>query len=107
MRDDRAMTISSQATATIAPPEWAFGFTHATVLMSGRFLMRSAMAIELVTSPPGVSRSKMISSTPFFSASTIRRRIDSTITSVISPSRWIMAAFAVDVVAGSDSTEAT
>jgi len=73
MRDDLAITISSQATATMAPPECALVLTQATVFMPERFLTMSAIPIELVTSPPGVSSSKMMTVAPLARASAMRR----------------------------------
>ena len=84
MREERDMTISSQATEIIEPPEMALGLTQATVLMSVILLIWSAIAMQLCTIPPGVSSSKMMTSAPFALASSIRRLTLPAVTSVIS-----------------------
>jgi hypothetical protein len=80
--------ISRHASAMIAPPEYASGFTHATVLLMRDCLMEVQMSRTAPTSPPGVSRSKTIAPAPPASAILIRRATLWAVTRSIGP--WIV-----------------
>ncbi len=67
------MTISRQASAMIAPPEYASGFTHATVLAMLDDLSMPEISRQLTSIPPGELTSSTIASNPAFSAASMRR----------------------------------
>ena len=67
-RDVPAATISRHASAMIAPPEYAVGRIHATVVGMDDDLIDVAMSSTAPTSPPGVSISMTSASAPADSA---------------------------------------
>ena len=85
------LTISRHASAMIAPPEYASGFTHATVFTIDDDLISPVISSTGPTPPPGESISKTIASYPPASASSIRRRTLIAVTRSIAPSIVITA----------------
>lgn len=71
-----ATTVSRQASAMMAPPEYACVLTQATVLGMGEFLMASQISRTAPTSPPGVLSSKTMASALSRCAAAMRRLME-------------------------------
>ncbi len=86
MDEGELTTISRHASATMAPPEYASGLIHATVLSIDEALMALVISRTAPTSPPGELMSMTRALAPPSSAASIRRRTDMAVMASIGPS---------------------